>query len=78
MHFIICDQIDEFWNDEIGIGLIVNELENEPVLAPAYRDAAMLIDPVDGDLIAIAIIPAALGKAPGQLQDGTDGDGIWF
>src|SRR5437588_12670423 len=59
---------------EVHVGLAVEHLQSELVLLPGDRHAALLVDLVDGQLVAVAVVPAGVRQASGELHGGSERD----
>jgi hypothetical protein len=64
--------------DELRVRFVVEDLERELVRLLADHDAALRIDPVDRELIGIAIDAPGLGEVSGQLHAGAERNGVGF
>ena len=60
----------------VHIRPVVADLERELVFELSDRDAALLVDPVDGELVGVAVVTPGTGEIPGQLQGRPEGDRV--
>ena len=74
VHFLLRDELHVLPHAEVHVGLAVEHLQSELVLLPGDRHAALLVDLVDGQLVAVAVVPAGVRQASGELHGGSERD----
>ena len=68
VHLVLREQLHVLPHAEVGVRLAVVDAQRQLVLGAADRDAALRVDLVDGNLIAVAVVASCIRQPASQLH----------